>query len=492
MAGADHVLFNNLEQALSTDFNKVQDMAARNVADLLRFMLHHRAAPVGPTNVPVSTERDVVLGGLVVTPDGGAGVNVAAGALLQYSPTALPVPDTLDSQYRIGINRAIENVAAPSPGGDTYYLLEAQMEEVVTVNEVRNIFTPPSGPFVPTPVDKQVERQIAFQFTAGTATQAPAASTDWVPIAVVFRPGGGGDVAQEDIIDVRPQWQRRMIETPVETQMPAAIVTSWASKATSVPGTYTTEAKLDVEAYLNGEHLFFRTFTTAAVDLASAAYIEPGISSPFPGTAAIFYLYLCPPRAGMVPSGQYADSVAHRGVLVLSRGVPSTQHINLAGIALPAPWAGITIPAGQAVCVGAFAARVAGFEAQWCDRNGWHHLTTDGGINTHGTLNAGTPNQDVDLNTFLGGFESVPYNARTLHAEVSVSVVDATQGNASWSAIASGGVPANLYRQVPMDRSVYNGQNVHIPVDLVRQFRFEVAGGVGTAAVVGRTVGWSY
>ena len=203
MSGADNVDFNNLERALSSDLDNAQSIEARFLADLLAQVFATKTTTTG-AGVPTNAVADRVLGGLIASVSGTANaVDVGLGALVQNSASIVPVPGTFDSSYRMAINRTLQTIAAPAPGGNTYYLLEAQMADVITSTQNRDIFNTVTGLFVPTAVTKITERQIALQFRAGTASAAPAPQADWVPLAVVFRVAGGGPVAAADIIDVR-------------------------------------------------------------------------------------------------------------------------------------------------------------------------------------------------------------------------------------------------------------------------------------------------
>ena len=124
----------------------------------------------------------------------GNDVSVAAGVLLQDSATLTPVPGSLDSNYRVGINRVATIVAMPAPGGTTFYLIEGQVYELTTTTESRDILDPATGNFVPTNVPKQRERRVQFQVVAGGADAPAPSGGEWVPIAIVRRPGGGGAV----------------------------------------------------------------------------------------------------------------------------------------------------------------------------------------------------------------------------------------------------------------------------------------------------------
>lgn len=348
MAGSDNVIFNTRERPLSTDQNRHQALMARTIADLFRYAFGSRTFTTGAN--PTEAPRNVVVGGLTVTPNGN-NVDVRAGALMQDSSSLLPVPGTYDSDYRIAINRQAEMVSMPSPAGETFYLLEAQMERVVTLTESRDILDPGSGNFVATLVDKIAERQIAFQVVAGSGGNAPAPSGgDWVPIAVVRRPGGGGGpVAATDVYDVRPMWDATIQDNRDQfDESPAGKRGDRYLRTVSVPGSFSDQIHLSAEAFVKGQRLWF--FHDGAFDVTAATYKPASVSL----TADTwYYLYLVPWQGLGVVDPRDADQ-AGKGILVLSDvATAQGECLNASALTLPPPFAVATVPANGAVCVAA-------------------------------------------------------------------------------------------------------------------------------------------
>lgn len=325
MAGLSNEVFNNSERGVSDDMNALQALIGRDLMDLFRFMSMTANGGV----------RNVVLGGLVASPS-GSDVAISVGALMQDSATLAPVPGALDSTYRLGVLRTPATVVMPSPGATTYYLIEAQMIEATT-NESRDIFTPPST-WTPTNVPKQRVRGIQFQLVTGGANAPTPSGGNWVPIAVVRRPGGGGPVASTDIFDVRPE-----VDLSERPQVPQI-----------------DEGQM---RFTNGTNLFYspgvrvrglggtRQFQLAAnVDLNTAEFLATGLVL---AANTWYYLYLAPwGTTGLNPR---TDAYSSKGVLVLSSVAPGIQRrTNSNLIALPAPWNGSgSVDAGDAYCIGA-------------------------------------------------------------------------------------------------------------------------------------------
>lgn len=348
MAGADNVQFNTLERALSGDMNDLESMAARELSDLLREMFGTRTFALAAT--PIDAPRSVVLGGLEVSPS-GADIVVASGALAQEAPALAPVPGALDSSYRLAINRVPEVITGPVPGIETFFLLEAQMVNVVTSSEVRDVFDPALNLFVPTPVDKLLERQIDFQLVTGAAGNAPVPTgTPWVPIAIVRRPGGGGPVLASDLIDVRPVWdstessERDVFSADLTRQLDRKFVTI------GVPGAAASElVVLEAEARVLGQRLWF--FSSLSFDPTASIYIDP---TTVLAADTWFYLYLVPWQ-GLLPVDPSVAGRTGKGLLVLSSVVPTAQGnvVNGAPLTLPPPYGVTPVAANGATVVAA-------------------------------------------------------------------------------------------------------------------------------------------
>lgn len=333
MSGLDNEVFNLLERAESADVNDAQSMIARFLSEMSRYGFASKRV-ADPTAEQVGS---FVLGGLIAQPS-GADVVLSAGVMGQLSLTLPPVPGALDSPYRLSRSQAPILVTMPAPGFTTYYLIEAQMDEVTTLSQVRDVWTPPSGPFVPTLVPKQTERRIQTQVVAGAAPNAPNPSGgDWVPIAIVRRPGGGGPVAASDIIDVRPLLSDRL--PPMVCRERRSIVTTLAAGNT-----------LDLLAEMNGPG-GKRAARGAALDVTAAAVLSP---STVLAANTAFHLYLAPWSAFSLAPRQFG-ALQFEGVLVLSSVTPSADGTNSALLDLPPPFAVSQAAIGSAYHVGTLA-----------------------------------------------------------------------------------------------------------------------------------------
>lgn len=460
MSGTDQIVINTRERAVSADINDLQSLKDRTLLDSWRQMLERRTFTLGAA--PAGAPSNVVLGGLEVSP-AGTDVVIAPGVLLQESLTLVPTPGTLDSSYRWASLLAAATETPPAPGSDTWYLLEAQMVEVVALSTTRDIFNTGTGLFVPTLVDKRNERTLAFQFITGTSTQAPAPTGgDWVPIAIVFRPGGGGPVLASHLIDVRPMFDRdlaldRFYSSSIRARGDRLVVTS------SVPGTPSNSITVNAEVYANPQRLWHAR--TSALDVSAAAVLEVGTVL---AADTWFYLYLCPWQ-GLAPVDPRVATATGRGVLCLSANGPATQGgaRNTSTIALPAPYGVSAAPVNECVCVAALRRNAAntGWLVSW---------TVDGGktfriegiqVHTAAALAAATPSS-FDLATLPG----IPATAKTAIVEINQAggAVDDGAGGAAMPILVTldpvGAGPAGFGTQKFDRRAGFAGCVFEVPV----------------------------
>lgn len=366
MSGADNIQFNNLERALSTDLNNTEAVLTRTAADNLRYGLATQGYPDGSvSSMPTQTIQNVVLGGLAVTPSGGTGVLVSPGVLCQDSASLTPTPGTYDSDYRIARLEDVETIAVLTPGTDMYYLLEAQMVEVIASSELRDIYNPSTQTFVPTSVPKVIRRSIQFQWTAGTTTNFPVPTGgNWVPIAGLFRPSGGGNVTAAQIYDMRVFPRPRTVFSSDHDI--AAVVYRRSYSSDSVGAV----CRITADAQIGSERVWLKWGDPGNVlNLTDARVKDP--TSTFADKDKA-YLYLVPWSAAKIPAvGQNLPIMARetapyvttstsrldqRGVLVFSKVAPGSvgEITNGATLNLPAPFNGATAAAATAVCIGGF------------------------------------------------------------------------------------------------------------------------------------------
>lgn len=334
MSGADNVIINSFERAVSGDINDLQSLKDRNMLETFKYMLS------GDLIVPQGTAygttlRNMVLGGLNVSPN-VADVDVSAGVLMQNSNSLAPVPTSLDSSFRYARNAGPLTLVLPV--GDVYYLVEAQMVNTVVLTATRDIFDPVSQTFTPTIVNKQADRQVTFSALTGTGTTAPTPSGgNFVPIAIVRKVGG----VVTEVIDVAPR-QSNLIPGVSSVQLSDGVLhdTSWHEAASGVKDIVWQSVVCD--SYRN--KFWFKVADPASAPLPEIAANSALIASPTnPGAAQTWQYFYMSEWFGLTPRAAYVDHI-NQGVLVVSDLGPVGQGTRVApaGIQLPAPFDGYT------------------------------------------------------------------------------------------------------------------------------------------------------
>ncbi len=201
---SDAIVINSLERALSEDINDLQAMSTRQLADQIKFLFAKRFTLLSGGSD--DTLPRSVTGGLSIrSSGGGTSIDLMPGFLGQFNATWPAVPGRLESDLRLGFNRAALTTALPGTP-DQVVLLEARVVDVVTINVVRDVFDVPTQTFVPTALDKRTERQIEVQFVESAIPQLPAFSGGtWVPLWVFDTDGAG----QTDLASVGANYDFR-------------------------------------------------------------------------------------------------------------------------------------------------------------------------------------------------------------------------------------------------------------------------------------------
>lgn len=371
MASSDNVNIVTRERPASSDINNLQSMIQRNILEIFQYGMATNVAGAPSSSSPAN----IVLGGLEVIPNGND-VSVQPGALMMYSASLSPTPGALDSSYRLGVKRIATTVVMPSPVSTSYVVVEARVVNVVTSAENRDVFDAVTGQYNATLVNKLQERQLEYQATAvGVGTIPAYTGGDWIPIAIVRRPGGGGAVANSDIYDVRQLFSERVA---------GGGFTKVAAKKRRIKSVYQTAsvnsgaASEDVviwnmEGYAtNGVKLSFPDNGQVTLNMAATAIKEDSLSL---SANTWYYMYLCPFRGGTIRNALGTLSVDGNCLLVLSAVTPdiSNGDTNDAAITPAAPFnTSPAIPAGTAVLVGALRRNST--------NNGWVALRTSDGV----------------------------------------------------------------------------------------------------------------
>jgi len=349
MSGSDQIVINTRERASSSDINDLQSLKDRTLLDSWLEQWQTRTYAIGA--VPSEAASSVVLGGLESGPSGND-IAVQAGVLLQDSLTLSPAVGALDSSYRWSALRSSSILTNPAPGADTWYLIEAQMSEIVASSASVDIFDTGTGLFVPTLLDKRTERTIDLQLVAGSATDLPVPSGgDWVVIGGVLVPTGGGAIPAGNFLDMR-----RLASDLGPALAPAAEAGLRRLYNFTGANTVNNDYTIAAEAFdnINGLRLWFNTDETKLQILApSLRWIASG-ENPQTGTK-ITQVYLATYHGYPVRNAYAWDGFANlnQNALLLwsDTTTDASGERNAATMTLPAPFANYTVPVGEAICI---------------------------------------------------------------------------------------------------------------------------------------------
>lgn len=473
---ADSIVFNTRERAISGDWNDVQTLGSRVLLELMRRSWESRVFSFGGT--VGEAPRSVVAGGLQVSPS-GSDVVVSAGVLVMDSATVPAAPEPLESQYRIATLLSPLLVTAPAPGSDTWYLLEAQPDDVVASTQTRDIWDTGGGVWVPTSVPKRTERRVTTQWVTGTSTQAPAPSgADWIPLAIVFRPAGGGAVLPEHVLDARRIWDsldaQREIAIGVDHNADRHLAT------VSVPDTASSSIHLAASARINGQRLWF--FNNGPFDPTGAGYRDPSYTVAANGWA---YLYLVPWQGlAIVDTRRAAQS--GKGVLMLSNVAPFAGTTrNSAALTLPAPFGVATVGANGAVCVGALRRNAA--------NTGWIWALAASGTRRMRCAPITVPDLTAapiasPLTVDLAGL--VPATAKTALVRLGVEP-NGTAGVFGLFTTVPVGVTAGEYEWHWNDEGTWRSVDLEIPLTFGLTFDLRYTLGTVPPNTQGQIIGWT-
>ena len=392
----DKLIINARERPYSPDIADLQAIAGRTFSEFMRYkysegfnandLQHFQNVVYGLT---VTSQPATATTEVVITP----------GVLMQFSSSLAPVPGTLDSGYRIGINRGYVHVDLPTPGSATWYTLEAQVTEVVGASEQRDIMNVTTGRFESQLVTKRSDWTCGtaigtgLAWRTGTAASIPVPTGgDWVTLAAFLVQPGGTIAVAADAVDLRPVaklrtseseqgWSRSARVPVLRTVSTPAVFASFFVRLAVEKATSNADASADVGGGLDLS-VSDSTSVLNSFNPQGPAVIEPATTV---AASTWYYLYLCP-FFNVAPEQQRQGPAHTRGVLVLSVNPPDAEGLfNSVAVVLPAPFNNYTVPANQAPCVGALRSNSLA--------NGW---TPMGGGNGEYVL-AGTPGLAAEL-----------------------------------------------------------------------------------------------
>lgn len=199
-SGKKTMIINPRERALSTDINRLQAFAGRDLADALSYLYDYVGdafssggmGSVGSTTG--SPLRGMIFGGLTVRPQmASANTLVDPGVAVVVNPDGVPNPD--DSPYKIVNDPGVTNGAslampANSSGGTQIYVVECQRVDQVLETDNRDTYNPSSGLFSPALVNKVIASRFSYRIRVGALASGVTTSSGWLPLMVAIVPNG--------------------------------------------------------------------------------------------------------------------------------------------------------------------------------------------------------------------------------------------------------------------------------------------------------------
>lgn len=201
MTAPDTVIFNTLEQLVSSDANLVGGLAGKAVGDLV-FELSR-----DPDNLAASARPiDAVRRGLGANVGAGLTVDISAGSIHQFNNATAFNAD--QSPIEVGRLDADTNVAVgPADGAlPRVTLISCQITQTNTGGVSRNILTLPSRTVTPTVVNKRSNPTLTLVATVGTPAAnppIPATPAGNIPLWAVYIPAGAAFITSTDLADMR-------------------------------------------------------------------------------------------------------------------------------------------------------------------------------------------------------------------------------------------------------------------------------------------------
>jgi len=204
------VIFNTLEQILSTDMNRVGTLAGKAAMDTLLWI---------STGFSGATPKNATVQGLDLTAAAALTVDLSPGELLLYDGAA----SGDDSKMRLGRLDATENInlgpaAAANPRVDLIY---ATPTVVTSDSSIRNVLTLPARTVTPTLIDKTSDSGLSITVATGGESALPTppvAPAGAIPLWYVFVGVGVGGFTDAEFIDARDKLQPESLAIQNERQ----------------------------------------------------------------------------------------------------------------------------------------------------------------------------------------------------------------------------------------------------------------------------------
>ncbi len=373
-SGIKRLIMNTRERAVSTDINRMQAMAAGEVAEGARYlmlaMLLFETGAGGIAVVPSATTtplNGMILNGLMVQPQiASAEALITPGAAWVVDPDASPTSDDSPLKFvndpGLGSGSGL-TLTANASGSTRVDIVECRRVETVLETSNRDIYNETTGLFTPTTVDKVAKSLFEYRITLGTpGAGLPAFTSGWMPLMVATVPNGVSDWDGVTCFDVRRLYSdsvgapcRITREMPLRSEMDISVGRVGAGAVVLVRGR--------VEGTL-GDFKVGGVFDEGGA-LPMTTHAEPGFVAALAANR-VWFLYAMFP-AGLPRWCQYTPASSMVRQPGMFRGIPVAsvkRTANMKGTPLtaltPPAYTGMAAAAGDvAVCVFAGAVNTA-------------------------------------------------------------------------------------------------------------------------------------
>lgn len=193
-SGVEQVQINELERALSSDVNALQNNISRAMLEIFRFQIGYDRQITGVSasrpggfryEAPPEASQPQftrVLGGLLVNPQ-TASILIDAGALMTVNPTPTAAESAMTLATSPGVSDAARFPFIPNAGpGPRWDIIECQPAEVTTSGTV-DIFDSVTQQFQAQSVPKSESTGLDFQYNQGTAASPATKPTQTAGVA---------------------------------------------------------------------------------------------------------------------------------------------------------------------------------------------------------------------------------------------------------------------------------------------------------------------
>lgn len=363
-SGRRTMVINTQERAVSTDINRLQAFAARDEAELLRYLLAGTSfgetgqAVVYPNGGELGASAEV-MGGLLVRPTTGTfEIQVDPGVIFIHAIDG----DADASIYKYvrdaGVGPGILTIGANASGSIRIDVIECRLNPVpLIVSDNRDVFDTNTGLFSAISQTKETTGRLEWRVRQGTPGGGyPTAVAGWVPMCIASVPSGAVSNDSITFWDVRPLMEDRVrlrkgVFKPELYELDGKLQRVGAADV-RLTGFFRAQVK---GRALGGQ--FRRSSPGAENNYLNVAELANQASAIAEGLTGHVYLYACTPH-GLPRWAMYDPAPAARvprgtqGILIASYVAPDVFGNPQSTIALPsATGLGGQVQIDEAVCV---------------------------------------------------------------------------------------------------------------------------------------------